>query len=113
MPRSQYQIQAEIRRVFARHWVDLERIHFGVYRDMLRVSGELHQTTAEGASEGELSLVDVLHDELRRVPDVRHVVFDLGNWVRDAEGSWKPGRAELSVSESDAAGEASNGGQVA
>lgn len=88
MTRSHYQIHAEVRRVFARHWVDLDRIQFGVYRDMLRVTGEL-LCSREASTPATAALLEVLQSELMRVPEIRCVQFDLRNWQRDADGRWR------------------------
>lgn len=88
MIRSHYQIHAEVRRVFARHWVDLDRIQFGVYRDMLRVTGEL-LCSREASAPATAALLEVLQGELMRVPEIRCVQFDLRNWQRDTDGRWQ------------------------
>ncbi len=86
--RSPYQIHAEVRRVLARHWVDLDRVQFGVYRDMLRVTGELHQTNQVGGT-ASIAIFEVLHAELRRIPELRCIQLDFSNWTRDSRGDWK------------------------
>ena len=74
--------------MLARHWIDLDRIQFGVYRDVLRLSGELYHTT-QYALEGSASILEVLYSEFMRVPEIRCVAFDLGNWERDEDGVWQ------------------------
>lgn len=74
--------------MFARHWVDLDRIQFGVYRDMLRVTGEL-LCSREATTPATSALLEVLQGELMRVPEIRCVQFDLRNWQRDADGRWR------------------------
>lgn len=91
MNRSQYQIQAEVRRVFARHWIDLDRLQLGVYRDMVRVTGELH-VTAPASPGGDLSILDVVQGELMRIREIRCVVFDLANWRRE-DRRWREARS--------------------
>lgn len=88
MAQSRYQINAQVRRVFARHWIDLDRVHYGVHRGSVRVSGELHDMRETAADHG-LSLVEALQQELLRIKDVQRVYFDLKNWQRDAQGHWK------------------------
>lgn len=88
MNRSHYQVHADVRRVFARHWVDLDRLQFGVYRDMLRVSGELH-CTRDGGETASAALLEVLSGEMMRIREIRCVQFDFANWKRDEQGAWK------------------------
>ena len=87
MTHSKYQIHAELRRVFARRWIDLERIHFGAHRGIVRVSGELHHTRIE-SWDASLSIIEVLHADIMRIKDVQRVYFDFDNWERDEQGKW-------------------------
>ncbi|MGE0142632.1 MAG: hypothetical protein AB7I19_08395 [Planctomycetota bacterium] len=88
MARSAYQVQAEARRVFARHWVDLDRLRFGIYRDTLRATGELH-AIGDAARSGSLPLIEALTAELLRVPEIRHVALQFDNWERGGDGRWR------------------------
>ena len=48
MTASRYRAQAAIRRVLARHWIDLDRIRFGEFRGVVRLTGELRFMDARG-----------------------------------------------------------------
>ncbi|MBK8980604.1 MAG: hypothetical protein IPM29_32270 [Planctomycetes bacterium] len=96
MSGSQYEIQAAIRRVLTRHWIDLDRVRFGAFRGVVRVSGEL-RAAVPSAPDPSASLLDVLRSEILRIRDVKGVAFDLDNWVRDGEGRLVPAERRVSL----------------
>lgn len=86
--RSRYQVLAEIRRVFVRHWLDPEALTLTLSQQALRIGGTLRGTGPDGSAAIDASLFEVLEAELCRVPEVGRVQLDLRNWRRDASGRW-------------------------
>ena len=87
MSRSKFMIHAAVRRVFARHWIDMEKLSFGVHRDSVRIFGELLQLRRPDW-ESQNSIVELLQLEIVRIRGVSRVYFDLVNWRRNAYGVW-------------------------
>jgi len=85
---AKYQTQAEIRRVFVRHWIDLDGLTFGCHRETVRVAGALRPSGGRPLPI-DAAFLDNLENELCRIGDVRRVHFELKNWRRDASGSWR------------------------
>jgi hypothetical protein len=101
-----YRVNAEVRRFLVSHWVDVSRLQIGttngiVYLigyldtkadDPTRRTDEVRSTSIEDRA---LRTAQMLDKQLRRLPDVRDVIFKLENvhrkgrvWhgVRTAEG---------------------------
>jgi hypothetical protein len=87
MATSRSRVQAECRKVFARHWIDPYKLSVASHQGTLRVSGELQSIGEERDALG-ASLLDALEWELCRVPDVKRVQLLLSNWSRNAHGAW-------------------------
>ncbi len=88
MTASRYRAQAAIRRVLARHWIDLDRIRFGEFRGVVRLTGELRFVDARG-DRPSIGVLETIRAEILRIAEVRVVAFELDNWVRGDEGRWE------------------------
>jgi hypothetical protein len=83
---SDYRINAAIRSILVKHWVDHQRLTFGSFRGTVRIRGELcYLGTAPPAN---LSQVEVIEGEIRAVHGVKRVHFELSNWVKNHLGKW-------------------------
>lgn len=85
---TKYQTQSEIRRVFVRHWVDLDGASFGLHRETVRVTGTIRLTGGRQRAV-DAAFLDNLETEICRLPDIRRVHFELKNWRRDSSGCWR------------------------
>lgn len=88
---SRYRTLSNVRRVFVRHWIDVDRLNIGCHRGTVRVTGELH-VLRQQPSTTHLSIVEVIRGELVRIRDVQRVELDLSNWVKSNDGRWTPKR---------------------
>ena len=86
--RSKYQVNADIRRVFVRHWIDPDGINCSCHRDSVRVTGEIHSASKEHDVLINGALFDTLQTEIGRLGGVRRVHFDFNNWRRSMSGQW-------------------------
>ncbi len=90
--RDDLKINARVRAVLARHWVDLTRVTFAAVNGTVRLSGVLKRlSTEEESSYFSEEDVLIIEQELRSIPGVRRVYIDLENWKKDASTSrWSP-----------------------
>jgi hypothetical protein len=104
MQTSDYAIQAGVRRVLARHWVDLMAIRLYASRGSIRFQGSLRRLGDAAFESSQLTVVDSIEKEVRRIRGVRRVSFDLSNWRQDTAGRWVE-RCAVPAEESSAADE--------
>jgi hypothetical protein len=93
-----YRINAEVRRFLVSRWVDVARLQLGTTNGIVYIIGSLDTTIEDRkrldglgtCSEGEriLVLVRTIEREIRRIRDVRDVVFKLDTVVKRA-GRWR------------------------
>lgn len=94
-----YKINAAVRRLFVSRWVDVSRLQIGTTNGVVYVMGHLETTMedpgrrweeVQSRSSGEriLRLAMTLDRSLRRLPDVRDVIFKLDNATRRG-GRWR------------------------
>ena len=90
MSAHDYKVNAEVRRFLVSHWVDVSRLQIGTtngivyligYLDTMaddptRRTDEVRETSAEGRA---LRTAQMLDKQLRRLPEVRDVIFKLEN----------------------------------
>jgi hypothetical protein len=100
---SSLQIVARVRGVFARHWMDLGLITIMFSRGTVRLQGRLEKLQHAGEPVDEM-LLSVMEQEIKRVKNVKRVVFNFENWVRTSAG-WEKVR-ERKVAAASAAGSA-------
>ena len=90
MAASDFRTNALIRQVLARHWIDIQELHFGSFRGTVRFSGKLCHANGRLLDDGGPGLLEGLEAEIRRIDGVRAVYFDYANWMRDECGRWIP-----------------------
>jgi hypothetical protein len=98
---SSLQIVARVRGVFARHWMDLGLITIMFSRGTVRLQGRIEKLQQAGEPVNEM-LLSVIEQEIKRVKNVRRVIFNFENWVRTSSG-WEKVR-ERKVATAAAAG---------
>ena len=88
---SDYEINAKVRSVLARHWVDTVQLRFGSFRGTVRLTGELHRLGGQAQTEDQLtSNLSDIEQEIRRIRGVRNVYIHLDNCTRNTEsGAWE------------------------
>jgi len=90
-----YRINAFVRSVLVRRWIDTSKVDFGTSNGVVYLKGILRQVYGKKDS-GEvdeqkdnlLSLVLKTEKEIRTIPGVRDVVFKLDNFEKRG-GSWR------------------------
>jgi hypothetical protein len=94
-----YRVNAEVRRLLVSRWVDVSLLQVGTTNGVVYILGHLDSTTEDptrrvgdarpvGSGERVLQLAVLLDKDLRRVRDVRDVVFKLDNVVKRG-GRWR------------------------
>jgi hypothetical protein len=94
-----YRINAEVRRFLVSRWVDVELLQLGATNGVVYLMGRLDTTLQDpsrrvdenvhrNAAERVLQLAMMLEKELRRIRDVRDVVFKLENAYKRG-GRWR------------------------
>jgi len=93
-----YRITAEVRRRLVSHWVDVSRLQIGTTNGTVYIIGVLEPAVEDAlersglagehdANERLIRLASVIEKELRRIRDVREVVFNLKN-LRKRGRTW-------------------------
>lgn len=75
---SNIRVNAMVRSVLTRHWIDLQKVKLESYRGTVRLSGEIHQLGSR-AARVDPSVLSTIEGDLRRVPGVRRVHFSFTN----------------------------------
>lgn len=94
-----YRLNAEVRRFLVSRWVDVSRLRLGTTNGVVYIIGTLDTTMEDphrrvdevvhlAASDRVLRLAVSLEKYLRRMPDVRDVVFKLDN-IYKRGGRWR------------------------
>jgi hypothetical protein len=89
MPVSDFQINSRARAVLARNWVDLQQVRFGSFRGTVRVSGQLSYLGERFSAAPDPAKLENIERELRQIPGLERVYFDLTNWRKDTAGRWE------------------------
>ena len=89
MPVSDFRINSRVRSVFARHWVDLQKVRFASFRGTVRVSGEISILGSHAAGQIDPAKISVLETEIRQIKEVKQVFFELIGWRRGGSGEWE------------------------
>jgi hypothetical protein len=95
-----FRINAEVRRILSRCWVDLTALHYGAIGRTVYFHGRFQKVRPNRPSSGEswelrrpeevaenLALLEAVEKEVRRTPTVIDVVFSLDNF-RKTLGKW-------------------------
>jgi hypothetical protein len=99
MSAQDYRINAEVRRYFVSRWVDVSRLQIGTTNGVIYILGHLETTMEDprrrlevsvegGALERLLLLARQLERDLRRIRDVRDVIFKFEN-ITKRGGKWR------------------------
>ena len=94
-----YRLNAEVRRFLVSRWVDVSRLQLGTTNGVVYIMGSLDTTMEDphrrvdeivhrAASERVLRLAMSLEKSVRRIRDVRDVVFKLDN-IHKRGGRWR------------------------
>jgi len=90
-----YRINAFVRSVLVKRWIDTSRVDFGTSNGVVYVRGILRQVYGRKQLEEDeegldnlLALVRKVEKEIRTIPGVRDIVFKLDNFEKRG-GQWK------------------------
>ncbi len=95
MPYEDYRLNAQVRALFVRRWIDLSKLQFGVTNGVVYIQGSLRPHVRESLSDGQQDRVQDavnagrLERALRQIPGVRDVIFQLDNVVK-VGWRWRP-----------------------
>ena len=67
MAASDFRINSLVRSVFARHWIDLQRVRYASFGGAVRVSGELCVLGGQPQAKIDGARVEILEAEIRRL----------------------------------------------
>jgi hypothetical protein len=86
-------IQAQVRILLARRWVDLRGVTIGTTNGVVYIGGALHRTGAspgkeDGAEPAGDTWLRRIHREIAAIPEVRDVVFETEG-RRTTEDPWR------------------------
>ena len=88
MAASDFRINATVRSCLARRWVDLKKAQVSSFRGTVRVTGEITKLGCEGVAPADPHFMDQLELEIRSLPEVERVYFEITNWRRNETGHW-------------------------
>lgn len=89
-----FRTNTQVRRILVKRWIDTSRVEFGTTNGVVYVKGiigtpEDHRAYKSLGGRSRLDLLIKIEKEIRRLPDVKDVVFKLvdyqksgGRWVR-------------------------------
>ena len=96
MPYEDYRLNAQVRTVLVRRWIDLSKVEYGVTNGVVYVRGSLRsymnsreQGDERLRREEEATVAGRLERILRQLPGVRDVVFQLDRVVK-VGWRWRP-----------------------
>jgi hypothetical protein len=90
---NDFQINSQVRRVLTRNWLDLKKIRYSSIGGIVYLRGAIDvmygaPLTREGSWDGVTAkYVDRIEKDIRSIPDVKSIRFELENW-RKAAGRW-------------------------
>ena len=89
-----YRINACVRGALVRHWIDMSRVHLGTVNRVVYLNGVLHQDYGprqcggQDETERMLALIKRVEEEIRAIPGVKDLVFNLEN-LKKRGGRWR------------------------
>lgn len=96
MPYEDYRLNAQVRTVLVRRWIDLSKVEYGVTNGVVYLRGSLLPCLTERErgderlrKEEEATVAGRLERVLRQLPGVRDVVFQLDRVVK-VGWRWRP-----------------------
>lgn len=106
MRTDDFRINAKVRSVLVRHWIDTTKCNFGTIKGRVYIRGAIKRIFGQASrnpegmdmdkeekdsveqTTSELALIQQLEEEIRRIPDVVAIHFDLERWKKE-KGAWK------------------------
>ena len=103
MRTDDFRINAKVRSILVRKWIDTSKCTVGTIKGKVFIRGRLRRifgrderpvTKDDDEDENptheihELALIQQVEDEVRRIPDVAGIHFDLEYWKKE-KGVWK------------------------
>ncbi len=102
MRTDDFRINAKVRSILVRKWVDTTKCTIGTIKGKVYLRGRIKRIFGRaGKSEdtdeeqedptvemSELTLIMQIEDEIKRIPDVTGIHFDLEYWKKE-KGGWK------------------------
>jgi hypothetical protein len=92
MRSGDFRANSYVRQVFARNWLETEGLSANVVNGILYMRGIIRYLPARRAQVGEVTseFLFKLESELKGVPGIKRVRWQLENWERDETGAWTP-----------------------
>lgn len=98
MPVADFRTNTQVRRILVKRWIDTSKVEFGTTNGVVYIKGmiatpeDMKALKAIGGR-SRLDLIVKIEKEIRRLPDVKDVVFKLkdyektgGKWMRRKNG---------------------------
>lgn len=87
-----YQINEQVRRILARHWIDTSKLDYGTTNRVVYVRGVIHQIKARADQthdrEEQIRLITQIEKEIKRIPGNSGVVMKLEGFRKEGT-QWK------------------------
>ncbi len=95
MSAADFRINAAVRKIFIRHWLDLKLIDYKTINFVVHIKGKFRTKKQSGKSKGKAydmnpSVVSAIEREIIRVRGVKRVQMKLDGWVKSG-GKWAGG----------------------
>ena len=104
MRTDDFRINARVRSILVRKWIDTTKCSIGTIKGKVYIRGRISRIFGRSgrrldeedsdkqdpsrSETNELTLIMQIEDEVRRIPDVVDIHFDLEFWVKE-KGIWK------------------------
>lgn len=87
-----FRINTQVRRILVKRWIDTSKVEFGTTNGVVYIKGviatpEEHRALSSLGGRSRLDLILKIEKEIRRLPDVKDVVFKLADFQK-AAGRW-------------------------
>lgn len=101
---SRYEVNRNVRMIFARHDADLTRIDYSFMGSTVYFNGDLVRVNGDFSAQE----IEIIARDISALPHVRDMHFDLNNWVVASSGdsSWHVNRRKKAAYIKGAAGQA-------
>jgi hypothetical protein len=88
---SDFRINADIRRVLTKHWINLRKLQYSCIGGIVYLRGvvEVMYSAGDGGDSWQgvtAKQVSELEKAIRRIPNVKRVQFKFQNWERGTDG---------------------------
>ncbi len=92
MPLVDFRTNTQVRRILVKRWIDTSRVEFGTTNGVVYIRGVIatpkdHQAHTSLGGRSRIDLIIKIEKDLRKLPDVKHVVFKLVDYEKTA-GRW-------------------------